>query len=70
VNNLGYSYEGITGYVYPPSGSSCGGAPLYRLYNPTIVDHFYTMSAPERDNAATKLGYTEEGTAAYILVSN
>ena len=71
VTKLGYSYEGITGYVFPPSGSSCpGAAPLYRAYQPTIYDHFYTMSAPERDNAVANLGYSNEGIAAYILVSN
>ncbi|KIM36037.1 hypothetical protein M413DRAFT_20660 [Hebeloma cylindrosporum] len=69
VAKLGYSYEGITGYVYPPTGSTCAGAaPLYRAYNPTIYDHFYTMSAPERDNAVANLGYSNEGVAAYILV--
>ena len=71
VANLGYSYEGITGYVFPPSDSSCpGAAPWYRMYNPTIFNHFYTMSAPERDNAVANLGYSYEGIAAYILVSN
>jgi len=71
VTKLGYSYEGITGYVFSPSGSSCiGAAPWYRSYNPTIYDHFYTMLAPERDNAVANLGYSNEGIAAYILVSN
>jgi len=71
VANLGYSYEGIAGYVFPPSGSSCpGAAPWYRSYQPTIVDHFYTMSAPERDNAVANLSYSNEGIAAFILVSN
>ena len=71
VANLGYSYEGITGYVFPPSDPPCpGAAPLYRTYNPTIFNHFYTMSAPERDNAVANLGYSNEGIAAYILVSN
>jgi hypothetical protein len=71
VTKLGYSYEGITGYVFSPSGSSCpGAAPWYRAYQATIYDHFYTMSAPERDNAVANLGYSNEGIAAYILVSN
>jgi hypothetical protein len=71
VANLGYTYEGITGYVFPPSGSSCpGAAPWYRAYNPNIYDHFYTMSAPEMNNAVTNLGYRREGVAAYILGSH
>ena len=66
-----YSYEGITGYVFPSSSSSCpGAAPWYRSWQPTIIDHFYTMSAPEKDNAVSNNGYTYEGIAAYILVSN
>jgi hypothetical protein len=71
VAKLGYVYEGITGYVFPPSGSDCrGAAPWYRAYNPTITDHFYTMSAPEMDNAVANLGYSREGIAAYLLLSN
>jgi len=68
VNTLGYSYEGIAGYVYPPSAASypCGALPLYRLYSASAVDHFYTMSAAERDSASAG-GYTIEGIAAYIL---
>ena len=49
-----YSYEGITGYVFPSSSSSCpGAAPWYRSWQLTIIDHFYTMSAPEKDNAVS-----------------
>jgi hypothetical protein len=61
----------------PPNlGSACGVAgtvqcngfclgPLFRLYNPATGDHFYTMSAAER-NSATALGYHSEGTACSI----
>ncbi len=38
--------------------------PLYRLRN--NVEHFYTTSAEERDNAVTQYGYTEEGIACYV----
>jgi hypothetical protein len=31
------------------------------------VDHFYTTSAAERDNASQHLGYVEEGIAAYVV---
>ena len=42
-----------------------GGTPFYRLYNANILDHFYTTSAPERNNANINLGYALEGVAAY-----
>jgi len=42
-------------------------APLYRLYSAAAGDHFYTMSAAERNNAVTADGYTYEGIAAYVF---
>jgi hypothetical protein len=42
-------------------------APLYRLYNAAVKDHFYTMSAAERNNAVAADGYTYEGIAAYVF---
>jgi hypothetical protein len=53
------------GYVHPDT--ACGGLPLYRLYNSGATDHFYTMSATERDNASDNLGYTKEGIAGYTF---
>ncbi len=38
--------------------------PLYRLRN--NVEHFYTTSAEERDNAVSQYGYIEEGIACYV----
>lgn len=32
-----------------------------------IGDHFYTMSAPERDNAIRQYGYQTEGVACYVF---
>jgi hypothetical protein len=40
--------------------------PLYRLYSPGAIDHFYTTNAAERDHAEQNLGYHGEGTAACI----
>lgn len=37
-------------------------APVYRLYNPTSGEHFYTPVIAERDSL-TKLGWRNEGTA-------
>ena len=39
---------------------------MYRLWNPKVADHFYTMSAPERDRAVKDLGYTDEGVTGYV----
>ncbi len=43
--------------------SQSGAGPFYRLVN--AVDHFYTMSAVERD-AAIRGGYHYEGIAGYL----
>jgi hypothetical protein len=41
--------------------------PLYRLRN--AVEHLYTTSAAERDNAIAQYGYTDEGIACYVQPS-
>jgi hypothetical protein len=40
--------------------------PLFRTYQPAIVDHFYTTNAAETQNAINNLGYNDEGVAARI----
>jgi hypothetical protein len=42
---------------------------VWRLYNPGLNNHFYTLSVEERDFAAGKLGYRLEG-AAFIAFNN
>jgi len=42
--------------------------PLYRLYNPHSLDHFYTSDAAERDGAHSP-GWHNEGTACRIMTS-
>lgn len=44
----------------------CGAVPLYRTYSSAANDHFYTLSATERDNAVANLGYISEGIAGYV----
>ncbi len=44
--------------------------PLYRLYNASIKDHFYTTSATERDNAVSNSGYTYEGVEGFVSSTN
>ncbi len=50
---------------WAPEGS-CGAVPLYRLYHEPTSNHFYTLSAPERDNARDNLGYRDEGIGGYV----
>jgi serine/threonine protein kinase len=44
-------------------------APMYRLFSVTSGDHFYTMSAIERNNAVAAYGYRYEGIAYYAFSS-
>ena len=44
----------------------CNSQPLYRLYKQDINNHFYTLSAAERDRAINELGYQSEGIAGYV----
>ena len=67
VNHLGFKYEGIAGYVF--STQVTGSVPLYRLVlaTSTVLDHFYTTSAAERDNAVKTYSYKDEGIQCYVL---
>ena len=42
ASNSGYVFEGIECYL--PVQGSVGSVPLYRYYNPTLNDHYYTIS--------------------------
>lgn len=68
----GMTYEGITGYGFNTPLS--GLMPLYyvkKIYTDGSgrVDNFYTVSAFERQNAITALGFTDMGILAYISLS-
>ncbi|KAJ7574092.1 hypothetical protein C8J56DRAFT_803618, partial [Mycena floridula] len=56
--NIGNNKEGTAGFVY--TDANCGGSPLYHLFNVGMSDHFYTMSAGERDLAVAS-SYVFEG---------
>lgn len=58
----GGTLESVLGHI--ALAETCGAIPLYRLTNGG--NHFYTTSAPERDNAANNLGYTFERVAGYV----
>ena len=59
--------ESILGHVAPDA--RCGAQPLYRVWHAGNDAHFYTTSAPERDNAVANLGYADEGVAGYVWSS-
>lgn len=60
----GGTAEGILGYV--AGDALCGAIPLYRLYAGAGGDHFYTISAEERDNAVAMFGYAYESVAGHV----
>ncbi len=61
---IGIAPERTIGFWSPTP--VCDSIPLYRLYNDTEGNHFYTVSAPERDNAIAAYGYRDEGIAGYV----
>ena len=64
LDEYGYRLDGVTvaGHVFPERHNvgSAATVPLYRLYNPTLVDHFYTIDPAERATALN-LGYINDG---------
>lgn len=54
--------EGVLGQI--ATEPLCGGVPLYRLYG--NGEHFYTISAEERDNAVAMYGYTFEAQVGFV----
>lgn len=58
----GYTYQGITAYVY--DGQASGTIPLHRWYNGSANHHFYTTSG---DGPGT--GWSYEGVCCYVLSS-
>ena len=45
------------------------GTPVYRLYNPYVGDHHFTVSSQERD-ALVSAGWTDEGIGWYSSDDN
>jgi hypothetical protein len=56
--------EGIIGYI--GTSELPGSTALYRSYNPTNGDHFFTTSEAEHDNAVGVLGFTDEGVVGWV----
>ena len=51
--------------VYVFTTPVCGSVPLYRVYNPDAIEHFYTTNVTKRDNALQH-GYKDDGVSAYV----
>jgi hypothetical protein len=64
---FGYVCEGILGYISP--NSIPGTIPVYRYWNESVHDHFYTTNASEIgtvvNGAVGKNGYACEGVLGY-----
>jgi len=61
---IGRAPERTIGFWSPTP--TCGAVPLYRMHQASSNNHFYTISAAERDRARDELGYREEGIAGYV----
>jgi hypothetical protein len=64
--NVGYRQEGLLGYIYPYSET--GTVPLYRMYSPYALDHFYTTDYNEYMTGAVNVGYRQEGLLGYLYL--
>jgi Repeat of unknown function (DUF5648) len=65
----GYQFEGTQCYVLPLALAASDRPKFRRLFNPTNVDHFYTASITESDNAETSFGYTFEREVCVVFAS-
>ena len=69
LGNHGYRSEGIAGYCYPKPTKDT--VPLYRYWNPSITNHFYTTNTAEIGTTTPgkkgKHGYISEGIVCHVL---
>jgi hypothetical protein len=61
-----YNYCGVAWRTL--ESSEPGASPLYSLYHPLLVDHFYTADPAERFRSAI-LGYEDRGVVGYVSLS-
>jgi hypothetical protein len=69
VNTLGMRGDGITGYLYRDGEQPAGTQQLYRAYNASLNDHFYTIDRAEHQRAVQQLDYKDEGIAGWVLTA-
>ena len=63
----GYTNEKIAFYAFSQLQEGLELAPIYRLYNSALTDHFYTASETEKDTAVASHGYVYESVAFYAF---
>jgi hypothetical protein len=59
--------EGTLGYL--STTPQCGAVPLFRSYNPSSNDHFYTTDPAEHARATHGGGWNDEGITGYVWPS-
>ncbi len=69
VAQSGFKRERDVGYILRDADSRYHTAPLYQLYKASTKDHFYTITATERDSAVSVSQYENEGIVAYVFGS-
>jgi lysophospholipase L1-like esterase len=67
ITNMKYvwRYESMAFFVFP--NHTDGTAPVYRLYNPSLTTHFFTMDSNERDLMLSAGEWNDEGVAYYAF---
>ncbi|HBP01254.1 MAG: hypothetical protein UY41_C0042G0003 [Candidatus Moranbacteria bacterium GW2011_GWE1_49_15] len=67
--NSSYAFEGTAFYALPDDSLQPSAVPVYRFYNSSNGDHFYTASENEKDKITNNLStlYQYEGIAFYSL---
>lgn len=61
----GYSVDGIFAYVY--STPICESVPLYSVFNPGLVDHWYTTDVNGYNYMLELSEWVDEGIMGYVL---
>ena len=63
----GSTYEGVMGHI--ATWQVAGSVPLYRMYNSSLQDTFYTVDWSEADYAANWYGYQHQGVIGYVYLT-
>jgi hypothetical protein len=61
-----WNYEGIAGYVLPPTNTAVGAVPLYRLWDRGFL-HLWTTDEHEKLVLSTQRGWVYEGILGYVI---
>ena len=67
VATQGYTNQGIIGYVYAPTAPVVGTLPLYRVFNTTTEQNYFSTNFSVIDALLNSGNYTYGGVTAYVL---